>query len=380
MPPWVRTPEELAALGARLQRTRAMGLDSESDSLHHYREKVCLVQIASSEGEAVLVDPLRLPALGPLKPALADPGIRKVLHGADYDVLCLRRDFGFAFAGLFDTMIAARFLGRAEVGLQAVARDELGVALSKAHQRDDWSRRPLTPAQEAYALADVRHLVELGDRLAARLRALGRLAWVEEECAAVAALEPAPATGEKEPFRRVKGSAGLGPRSLAVLRALWQWREEVAARRDVPAFKVVTPDTLLALASRPPRRVEDLASARGVLPRFRAQADEILARVASALGLPEEELPRVTRTPRPFVPPETRRRIEALRRWRSAKAAELGLDVSVVLPQRLLEKVAEAAPAEAEGLAAVEGLRRWRVETFAGELLATLSRPAPPPT
>src|SRR5438105_12202752 len=155
---WIRTPAELADLVASLQGRPAVALDTESDSLHHHREKVCLVQVGVEEG-GWLVDPLAARDLSALAPLLADPAVVKVLHGADYDVTTLKRDFGFAFAGLFDTMIAARFLGLPEIGLQALLRREFGVTLTKESQKDDWSRRPLTAAQEAYALADVAHLI-----------------------------------------------------------------------------------------------------------------------------------------------------------------------------------------------------------------------------
>src|SRR5512136_1599755 len=184
--PWVRKPESLARLLHSLEGCRAIGLDTESDSLYHHFEKVCLVQLATDRGESFLVDSLSVRDLSPLAPALADPALVKVLHGADYDVTTLKRDFGFSFASLFDTMIAARLLGKSEIGLAAVARDELGVTLTKASQKDDWSRRPLTPRQEAYALTDVEHLVVLRQRLEEKLSALGRLGWLREECAAVA--------------------------------------------------------------------------------------------------------------------------------------------------------------------------------------------------
>ncbi|PYQ52611.1 MAG: hypothetical protein DMF78_10895 [Acidobacteria bacterium] len=180
---WIRTTAELSELAASLRGRRALALDTESDSLHHHREKVCLVQVGIEEG-GWLVDPLSGGSLSPLGPLLADPGMVKVLHGADYDVTTLKRDFGFAFAGLFDTMIAARFLGLPEIGLQALLRTEFGIALTKESQKDDWSRRPLTPTQEAYALADVTHLIALYERLAARLETAGRREWVREESAA----------------------------------------------------------------------------------------------------------------------------------------------------------------------------------------------------
>jgi ribonuclease D len=164
--PWLRTSEEVAgALGS--WSGRAIALDSESDSLHHHREKVCLIQVADAQGHAWLVDTLARPDLAPLGGIVSDPSVVKVLHGADYDVVTMKRDFGFTFAGIFDTMIAARFLGMPAIGLQALARAELGVELSKDSQRDDWSVRPLTPRQERYALADVQHLLVLHERLEA---------------------------------------------------------------------------------------------------------------------------------------------------------------------------------------------------------------------
>ena len=202
---WARTTAEVAALAAELGARRRIALDTESDSLHHHREKVCLVQVASEGGVAALVDPLAGADLAPLGRVVADPGIITVLHGADYDVTTLKRDFGFTFGAVFDTMIAARMLGLPNIGLQAVAAAEFGVALSKDSQKDDWSARPLTPTQERYALADVEHLLALHDRLVAKLEAAGRLAWVQEECDAVTTLEPARRRHDADAWQKMKG-------------------------------------------------------------------------------------------------------------------------------------------------------------------------------
>jgi ribonuclease D len=367
---WVRTREELLGLAGSLPGCRALALDSESDSLHHHVEKVCLVQLATDRGDAVLVDPLSVRDLAPLGPALADPEVVKVLHGADYDVTTMKRDFSVAFAGLFDTMIAARFLGLPEVGLQAVARAELGVTLSKDSQKDDWSRRPLTPAQEAYALADVQHLLALHGRLVQKLRDLGRLEWVLEESAAVAALEPARRRREGDAYLKVKGARRLSRRELAVLREVWAWREELATATDVPAFKLLGNDVLMTLAEEPPRTAADLGRVRGISPRLRDQSRGLLEAVSRGLAVPASELPSIADTPRPVMPQAVRRRIEALRAWRVQEAARAGLDVSVVLPQRLLERVAEAGPRTLADLQEVEGLRRWRMRAFGEALLA----------
>jgi ribonuclease D len=368
---WIRTTGELAELVGSLAGRRAIALDTESDSLHHHREKVCLVQIGVEEG-GWLVDPLAARDLSPLAPLLADPAVVKVLHGADYDVTTLKRDFGFTFAGVFDTMIASRVLGRPEIGLQALLRTEFGIALAKDSQKDDWSRRPLTPTQEAYALADVAHLIPLHDRLVAALQELGRLEWVREECAAVAALEPARRGRDAEAWQKVKGARRLSRRQQAVLQAVFAWRDAIADRTDVPAFKIVSAETLMDLAERHPATVEELRGMKGLSPRVHREAGSLLDAVARAWALPEDSWPHMPVAPRPVVSEATRRRIDALRTWRTAEAKRLALDVAVVLPQRLLDRVAEAAPRTMSDLEAVEGLRRWRRDTF-GEALVRVS-------
>jgi ribonuclease D len=373
MTPWIRNREEFLRLSESLRGCSAVALDSESDSLHHHFEKVCLVQLATDAGHACLVDPLALKDLSPLAPVMSDPAVVKVLHGADYDVTTLKRDFGFAFAGLFDTMIAARFLGLPEIGLAALVRTELGISLTKDSQKDDWSVRPLTATQEAYALADVTHLLALHARLVDKLTAVSRLEWVVEESAAVAALPPARRQKDPDAWHHVKGARRLSPRSLAVLRELHAWREARAEATDVPAFKILGGEALLALAEKPPRSAAALAEFRGVPPRLREQGPAILAAITRGLELPGAELPAIPREPRPILAEIVRKRAEALRAWRTKEAARVGLDVSVVLPQRLIDKLAEAGPRDLAALQAVEGLRRWRVDAYGPELLAVLA-------
>jgi ribonuclease D len=376
---WIRTSDDVAALAAALRGARALAIDTESDSLHHHREKVCLIQLASDNGHAVLIDPLGGADLAPLGPLLADPSVTKVLHGADYDVTTLKRDFGFSFGGLFDTMIAARFLGLPEIGLAAVAAAELGIALSKDSQKDDWSRRPLTPTQERYALADVEHLLALHGKLVEKLAAAGRLDWVREESDAVAELVAARRERDPEAWQKVKGARKLTRRQQAVLRAVYSWREAIARETDIPSFKIMSTETLLAVAARQPATMAELKAIRGAVPpRFAARAPALLAGVQEAAALPDDALPRMPSIARPVVGDATRRRIDVLRKWRAGEAARLGLDVSVVLPQRLLEQVAERPPAHAEDLLRIEGFRRWRVAAFGPSLAAAASAPIDP--
>ena len=370
MTTWIRTPEALADLARSFQGCRTIALDTESDSLYHHVEKVCLVQIATDRGDAVLVDSLEVRDLSPLGPALQDPDIVKVLHGADYDVTTLKRDFGFSFANIFDTMIAARFLGMPGIGLAAVAEAELGVKLSKTNQKDDWSRRPLTPQQEIYALADVEHLGAIRERLGAKLEEKGRTAWVREECDAVAALEPQLRRRNPDAYQGVKGARRLRPRQLARLRELYAWREGRAQQTDRPAFKILGNEILRKMAEQGPKTVGDLRHVGGVLPRLRPHAEELLEALRRAAAVPDSELPVIPRTPRPVLSDEVLQRVARLKEWRVGQAKTLEVEVSVVLPQRLIDRLAAAGPRSTEELEAVEGLRQWRIDAFGAELLA----------
>jgi ribonuclease D len=370
---WIRTPDALAALARELTGAEALALDTEADSLHHYPERLCLVQIADGVGHAWLVDPLALPDLEPLRSLCADPATLKVFHGADNDVGHLKRRFGFAFLRVSDTMLAARFLGLRELGLDALLARYLDVAPVKSQQKADWARRPLTPDQEAYAIADVRYLIALHERLVEELRAMGREPWLVEECEALAAQPVAERPADEDGYRRLRGASRLDPRGLAVLRALHRRRESWARAEHRPPFKVLSPETLVALATARPRTRGALDGILGLPPRLvERYGDGILEAVAEGLDAALDEGRRPERRRRPVVPPAVQQRAERLRQWRGVAAARTGLDPGVLLPQRLIDVLAAAPPAGTDGLGAVPGLRRWRVEAFGAEILAAM--------
>lgn len=367
---WIRTADQLDELVDELAGCGAIGFDVEADSLHHYTEKVCLLQVTAFGGASWLVDPLALRDLSPLAPILADASVLKVVHGGDNDVTSMRRDFGFTFRTMFDTSIAARLLGDTEVGLQALVRNELGIELSKGSQRDDWSKRPLTAKQEAYALADVAHLMELAARFTERLATAGRTEWAREEFAALASLPPAVKRTGPDEFRRIKGSAKLSRRQQGVLRALYLWREERAAAADRPPFKIVGPEILLALAERSPPTIDDVARALSPYPRQAGEIEVVYAAIERALELPESELPSRDSGERTPMSAAARRRVDTLRAWRDEQARRVRLDPSIVMPLRVIERLAVAGPRTLAELAAIEGLRQWRVTEWGPALLA----------
>jgi ribonuclease D len=367
---WIRTADQLVELVDSLAGCRAIGFDTEADSLHHYTEKVCLLQLTAFGDESWLLDPLALHDLTPLAPMFADATVLKVVHGGDNDVTSMRRDFGFVFRTMFDTAIAARLLGDTEVGLQALVHDQLGVELSKGSQRDDWSKRPLTPKQEAYALADVEHLMALAAGLTRRLAAAGRTEWAREEFAALASLPPAEKRIGPDDFRRIKGSAKLSRRQQAVLRELYQWREARAAAADRPPFKIVGPEILLAMAEQAPATVDDVARALASFPRQAGEIESVFAAITHGLALPENELPAREPAKRTQFSAAAHRRIEALRTWRAAQATRSRLEPSIILPQRLIDRVAIAGPQTLAELAVVDGVRQWRIAEWGPALLA----------
>jgi ribonuclease D len=369
---FIRTPDELHAMVAELQGSPAVALDTEADSLHHYPAKLCLIQVAGAD-QGYLVDPLAVPSLGPLQPLLADEATVKILHAADNDLVWLKRAWAFNVANLFDTAVAARFLGASELGLDGLLKRYLDVDPVPSRQKDDWSRRPLTAAQELYALHDVAHLIALRARLLEELTAIGRARWVADECEALAVQAVADKVADPDAWLGWKGARLLDARSWALLRELHHGREALAVALDRPPFMIVGNESLVALAARPPRTPEDIAAVPGCSPAVvRRAGPMILDAVRRGLAVPDDALPRPRSTPRPRVPGVVRRRSEALRAWRAKAAVGLGLEPGVLLPQRVIDRLATEAPGDAAALAAVEGVRRWRVEQFGDELLKAL--------
>lgn len=262
-PTLVADPAGLAELIAVLGPAGPIALDTESNSFHAYKERVCLLQL-SVPGRDWIVDPLAVD-VGPLGAVLAD-GRETVLHGADYDVRCLKRDFGWSLPRLFDTMVAARRLGVVGLGLSALVEARFGVRLSKAHQRSDWGRRPLTADQLAYAALDTHYLLALRDALGAELEAKGMGAAAREEFDRIAAARPHVRTFDPEGWRRLKGARALEPLGQRILRALWIAREQRAEALGRPPFKVLGEHAMLEIARRRPDGVEALARIPGVTP------------------------------------------------------------------------------------------------------------------
>lgn len=363
----VTTADHLSQVAAILSRQGEIAVDLEMDSLHHYREKVCLIQI-STRCQSWLIDPLALDNLSLLAGPLSDPGILIVMHGSDYDIRSLHRDFGIEVTNLFDTMIAARFLGLPEFGLAALLRARFGIELDKKHQKADWSKRPLSAEMSAYAVADTSDLLPLYDQFRAELLSNGRLSWLEEECRLVC---QARVTEKEGPlFLYCKGAGKLRARSLAILEELLQLRDSRAKVLDRPPFKVMSAEVLQEIAESTPRTLIELSRIKGMTQnQLNQHGAGILRAVNLGLEMPEEKLPRFPRARKNDLVDGAKERLKKLKCWREQKSAELGLDPGVLAPSWLLEAVADLHNATYSGLEGISGLRQWQKNLFATDLI-----------
>jgi len=349
-----------------------LAIDTEADSLHHYPEKVCLVQL-SFGGRDYLVDPLAEVSLEPLAERLQDRSIVKILHGADYDLRMLHRGFGVTFTGLFDPMIAARIIGETRFGLAALLEQFFDIPMDKKFQRADWSMRPLTSDMVRYAAMDTHYLIPLHERLSARLEELGRRSWATEEFERLERIRSAPRASAEDGFRRVKGAGQLDRRKLAVLRELWTLREAHARRMDRPPFRVLHDERLIELGERLPHRMADLESL-DKLPRSWRQgrrAHELLAAIRAGLAVKSEDWPARAKGGRNRSAQKTPdERLVAIREHRDKVAEELGLEPSLLGPRAVLEQITERLQSGKDPAATPE-LRRWQWKLLAPATVET---------
>lgn len=279
-PVLVSDVETLARLVEAVRVEPIVAFDTESNSFHVYRERICLLQVSTRSADYI-VDPFAVD-VAPLGRVLCD-GREVVLHGADYDVRCLRREWGWALPRLFDTMVAARRLGQPGLGLSALVLSHFGVRLSKSNQRSDWGRRPLTREQIAYAALDTHYLLPLRDLLARDLEGRGVVEEARKEFDRIAAAESHERIFDPEGWRRLKGASQLDPAGRHVLRALWLAREAHAREADRPPFKVLAEQAMVDLARQRPRTIQEIGRIPGVTPSvLRRLGDAILAAIASA--------------------------------------------------------------------------------------------------
>src|SRR5882724_5611402 len=335
----IATDARLTELVKNIDVADRVALDTEADSLHSYREKLCLLQISvpaavSARGyNDFIVDPLAGLDLEPLRQALEPREI--VLHGADYDLRMLQRGLNFTAHTIFDTLIAARLLGIREFSLAALVKRYFGLELPKGSQKANWAKRPLPARMAEYAINDVHYLLALAEKLEAELDACERRDWLCQSCRRAIEQAAVARARKQDEFWRVRGSGLIHGRPAAVLRELWQWREREAEMADRPPFHILQNESLLNAA---------VSVASGSVPDYkhfsprRRQAFREAARLG--LAVPESDWPVLSRRFGTRPTAEMVRRTEELRQRRDKSAKELGMESSFIAPRGTLEAIA----------------------------------------
>jgi ribonuclease D len=364
-PVWVADPVSLAQLAHSLASQSRLAVDTESNSLHAYREQVCLIQFSTPQTD-YLVDPLALHDLSAIAPLFSNPKIEKVFHAVEYDQICLKRDFGITFSNIFDTMQAARILGYKQVGLDSMLAEKLDITLDKRYQKADWGERPLSHEMLNYARLDTHHLLDLRDSLQAELQRRGRWELACEEFTRLATGNGA-TRADLPAWQRVKGTRDLNRQQLAILQELCGWRGAQAEHMGRPVFKVMDDKRLVSIAVVAPRNETDL-EALNLTPR---QIYVFGSDILKAVGRGKKAAP-VHRPLSDRPDPLMLNRLNALSSWRKSAAQKMEVESDVVLPKPWMHAIAEQNPQNLEQLSALMPLSPWRLDAFGMQILKTL--------
>ena len=364
-PEWISDTPELQKLAGDLSKHSRFAVDTESNSLHAYREQLCLIQFSTPQND-FLVDALEFSEITTLAPSFESPKIEKVFHAAEYDLLCLKRSFAINVNNLFDTMQAARILGYKQVGLDAMLAEKLGVVLNKRYQKADWGERPLSDEMLNYARLDTHHLLDLRDCLYAELKSRGRWELAQEEFIRLAQGNGGPKNAVPS-WQRVSGTQKFSRRQLAVLQELCSWREGQAEHMDRPVFKVIDDRRLVAIAQAAPRNLADLGTGGLTSRQIEMYGDHILQAIERGLKAVPLARTHVSRPKQAFID-----RLNALSNWRKEAAKKVGIESDLILPKNWMHAIAEQNPQTMEDLAQLMPKSPWRISEFGEEILRSI--------
>lgn len=369
---YITDEEKLGALITYMGGQKRVALDTEADSLHHYYEKVCLIQLNVDEA-LYLIDPLVGLDLSAFFSALKDKQL--ILHGADYDLRLLRKNYDFVPCAIIDTMIAAQLLGYEKLGLADLVEQHRGVKLSKSAQKMNWSKRPLSAKMISYAGNDVRYLPSVADEMCEALRGLGRLEWLDESCSHQIDVTEEQHDSDPEKEWRIKGTFGLERRVMAFVKAIWYWREDEARNADIPCFKIVTNETVIDLARWLTEHGNDAVREYPHLPRSirGPRLTRLIEVIQEAKRLPSSQWPRPLKSkggPRYSLDNIL---VANLKKRRDETALGLGISQPVLAPTKALTRLALHRPRSDEEMQRHAGLLRWQVKVLGEAFLEEIA-------
>jgi ribonuclease D len=366
-PVLINTFTEMVKIISDLEGCSSISVDTESNSLYVYREQVCLLQISTPDAD-YLIDTLAVKDISPLAGIFANPKLEKIFHASEYDVICLKRDFGFEFANLFDTMIAARILGEKAIGLASLLKSRLGLELDKKYQRANWGIRPLPKAMLEYASQDSHYLFQLRDILEQELKDKNLLDLAHEDFRLACQVPAHTANPNQNSCWKVAGAAPITPQEAAILHEICAYREKEASRINLPPFKVLSNEIMVHLAQAHPVSIDEVAAVKGMSEKLvNRHGSALLAAVQRGETAPPIRRPKKARPDEQFL-----NRFNALREWRKIKGRELKVESDVVLPRDYVEIIASGNPTTLTDLAVFMKDIPYRSNHFGREILKVL--------
>ena len=371
MPPaeLITTPERYRAMIRHLSQQEAVAIDTESNSLFAYQERVCLIQLSSRERD-YLLDPFPFDELDLLGELMADPKVEKILHAGDYDIATLKRDYGFSFVNVFDTMLAATALGESNLGLGTLLEKFFGIHLLKKYQRANWGERPLKEEMLSYAQADSHFLIPLRDFMVPKLEKIHWLDLVREDSNAMAKIMPAMKLHSADVWR-VKNARDLDAQEMSLLEKLYQQRESFAEKRDRPPFKIYSDSAMVEIAQAMPTSLAQLSQLKILSPN---QVKRFGSSVVSVVNRWLDNPGKLYRPAQSRMSDAVFERYETLMDLRKTIAYQEEVASNLILPRDIVEKIAND---EVETIEQLEDLMEdypIRFKRYGEQILTKLQR------
>ena len=360
----VNTPEKLIEAVKDISASTVISIDTESNSLFAYQEEVCLMQISTKEKD-YLIDTLSLDDISVFDKIFRNPKIRKIFHAAEYDLICLYRDFGFEFCNLFDTMIAARILGIQAIGLGNLLKEYFNIKTNKKYQRANWGKRPLTQEMQNYAVLDTRYLYQLANIFEEKLIEKKLLALAEEDFTReIEKIHHMDLSKSYKEVWRYSNAKDLTPEQLAILQALANERDLIAQMKNKPLFKVIEDKRLIEIAQLAPQTKTELEQHTDIPQKLIDRYSHWILKAVKQGILAE-----------PLYPPKNKRPSDAymevyyaLREWRKTVAKEWGVESDVILPRDVMQRLATHQPKNKQQFEDLMYDVPWRYRQFNQEL------------
>jgi ribonuclease D len=366
---YIENSQQLEGISSLLANFPYLSVDTESNSLYVYREQVCLLQISTPEAD-YLIDTLSVQDLSCLAPLFASSEQEKIFHAAEYDIICLKRDFNFTISNIFDTMVAARILGEPAVGLGSLLQSRLGITVEKKYQRANWGMRPLSTEMIEYARQDSQHLYDLKVLLEKDLKEKNLWDLALEDFRLGCEVNGHSQPTNSSMWWKVAGANDISASEAAILQSLCDFREEIAARRNVPPFKIISNEILVKLSQEPPASEQELVGMRGISPHFlQRYGQSLIQTIHTGRGAKPLSRPSKPRPDERFL-----RRLDALKEWRKTKGKEASVESDVVLPRDFVERIAAENPESMEKLHQLMARIPWRYQHYSKEIFSVLRK------